>query len=98
MDMYFLVHKETKYVGNYVKEYSWIADQRHAHKKSIFRQTRGVTTLPRPPLESSRLGESRSAVTIFVKSIVGVLFSETYENMAGTKIVMTDLDSPRRIL
>ena len=79
-------------------EYSWIDDQRDAHKKTIFRKSRGVTTIPRPPLESSRRGEFRSAVTIFVKSIFGVLFFETCENRVLTKIVTVDLDLPRRIL
>ena len=46
--------------------YSWIANQRHAHEKSIFRRTRRVTTLSRPPLESSRRGESDSVRSIFV--------------------------------
>ena len=46
--------------------YSWIADQRHSHEKSICQRTRRVTTLSRPPLESSRRGESRSVRSIFV--------------------------------
>ena len=54
--------------------YGWIADQQHAHKKSIFQQIRRATTIPRPPLKSSRQGKLRSAVTSFVKPIFGVLF------------------------
>ena len=46
--------------------YSWIANQRDAHKKSISQATRRVTTIPRPPLESSRQGEFRSEWSIFV--------------------------------
>ena len=46
--------------------YSWIADQVSAHEKSIFWQTRRVTTIPRPPLESSWRGEFRSFWAIFV--------------------------------
>ena len=52
-------------------------------------------TIPRPLLESSRQGESRSAVTIFVKSMFGVLFFETCEKRVPTKIVTPDLESPR---
>ena len=47
-------------------EYSWIADQVSAHEKSICRRTRRVTTIPRPPLKSSRREEFRSIRTIFV--------------------------------
>ena len=46
--------------------YSWIADPQDAHEKLICRRTRRATTLLRPPLESSRRGESRSDRTIFV--------------------------------
>ena len=59
----------TKICANHIAwghAYSWIADQRHAHKKSICQRTRRVTTLSRPPLESSRRGESRSFRSIFV--------------------------------
>ena len=51
--------------------YSWIADQlhTHTHTKLICRQTRGAATLLRPPLESSRRGESKSAVSIFVQAL-----------------------------
>ena len=45
---------------------SWIADQPDAHEKSISQATRRVTTIPRPPLESSRRGEFRSEWSIFV--------------------------------
>ena len=46
--------------------YSWIANQRDAHETSILQATRRVTTIPRPPLESSRQGESESDRAIFV--------------------------------
>ena len=46
--------------------YSWIAFPGDAHEELIFQQTRRVTTLSRPPLESSRRGESDSARSIFV--------------------------------
>ena len=46
--------------------YSWIADQRDAHELLICQRTRRVTTLSRPPLESSRQGESDSVWSIFV--------------------------------
>ena len=49
-----------------VNTYSWIADQRHAHEKSICQQTRKTTTIPRSPLENSRRETSRSIRTIFV--------------------------------
>ena len=71
--------KMQQIAGDYLLSvYSWIADQRDAHKKSFCRQTRGIMTIPRPPLESSWWEEFRSTVTIFVKSIVGVL---TFWNM-----------------
>ena len=47
-------------------EYSWNTDQRDAHKISILQATRRVTTIPRPPLESSRRGEFRSEWSFFV--------------------------------
>ena len=46
--------------------YSWIGRQIRADKKSIYQRTRRATTLSRPQLESSRRGESKSALTIFV--------------------------------
>ena len=46
--------------------YIWIANQRDTHEKLIFWQTRRVTTLSKPQLESSRRGEFRSIRTIFV--------------------------------
>ena len=80
------------------KFYSWIADQQDAHEKSVCRQTKRAMTIPRPPLESSPRGEFGSAVTVFVRSIIGVLFFEICDNRVPTKIVMADLDLPRRIL
>ena len=50
--------------------YGWIADQRHAHTKSICQRTVRATTLSRPSLESSWQGESRSIRTIFVWSFL----------------------------
>ena len=78
--------------------YSWIADQVSAHEKSIWRKTRRVTTIPRPPLESSQQGEFRSAWYIFVWSNVYLLFLKTFENRVPAKIYQADLNSPRRIL
>ena len=68
------------------------------HEKSIAGRTRRATTIPRPPLESSQRGESKSALTIFVKFIFDLLLFETSEYRVPTKIVKADLDSPRRIL
>ena len=67
-------------------------------QKRICQRTVRATTIPRPPLENSRWGEFVSALTIFVKSIFYLLFFERSENRVPTKIVKTDLDSPRRIL
>ena len=64
-------------------------------QKPTYRRTRIVTTIPRPPLESSRRGESKPALTIFEKFIFDLLFFETSENRVPTKIVKADLDSPR---
>ena len=47
-------------------QYSWIGRPIWADKKLIYRRTRRVTTIPRPPLESSRRGEFRSSGSIFV--------------------------------
>ena len=47
-------HKSTMfYIASRAQKYSWIADQRDAHEKSIWQGTRRVTINPRPPLESS---------------------------------------------
>ena len=48
------------------RTYSLIADQRDTHEILICRQTRRVIAILRPPLESSRRGEFRSAGPIFV--------------------------------
>ena len=56
--------KSWKKASSTKDDYSWIADQRDAYKKMIFRRTRRVTTFSRPLLESSRQGESRSIRTI----------------------------------
>ena len=45
-----------------------------AHKKMIYRRTRRVTTIPRPLLENSRRGESKSALAISVKFILTSYF------------------------
>ena len=78
--------------------YSWIGRPIRADKKSTCQRTRGATTLSRPPLESSRRGEPRSAVHIFLWSFFDLLFFKTSQSMAPTKICTADLDSPRRIL
>ena len=49
-----------------ISTYSWIGRPIWADKKLIYQRTRRVTTLLRPPLESSRRGEFRSAGSIFV--------------------------------
>ena len=77
--------------------YSWIERQKYAHKKSIPEKTVRATTIPRPPLESSRREESRSAWSIFVKFIFDPFFQNNFPNNAQTKIDHADLDSPRRI-
>ena len=86
------------FIDFYGKVYSWIGPPVDAHNKIIYRRTRRVTTIPRPPWESTRRGESKSALTIFVKFIFDLLFFETSEYRVPTKIVKADLDSPRRIL
>ena len=50
----------------YPTGYSWIAFSVDAHEKLIWQATRKVTTIPRPPLESSRRGEFRSEWSFFV--------------------------------
>ena len=77
--------------------HSWIVDQQDAHEKLICQRTRRATTIPRPPLESSRRGESRSAWYTFVNHIFDLLIFETSETMAPTKNYQADLDPPRRI-
>ena len=54
----------------YMRMYSWIADQQDAEEILVYRQTRRVATVPRPPLESSWQGESRSSGFSFVSSIL----------------------------
>ena len=51
---------------SYVPFYSWIANQPDTQEKLICQRTRRVTTIPRPPWESSRREESKSALPIFV--------------------------------
>ena len=53
-------------------------------------------TNPRPVSESSRRGKSRSSMTIFVQPISDLVFLNTGESGVSTKIVMADLNSPRR--
>ena len=49
--------------------YSWIGPPVETHEKSICQQTIRAMTIRRPPLESSRRGEFRSAVIIFVYAL-----------------------------
>ena len=58
--------------------YSWIGRPIRADKKIICQCTRRVTTLSRPPLESSRRGESKSAGSIFVKVIYDLFFQNNF--------------------
>ena len=53
-------------------------------------------TNPRPVSESSRRGESRSAMSIFVRPIFDLVFLKTGENGVSTKIGKADLNSPQR--
>ena len=46
----------------------------HARKINQLLRKRRATTIPRPPFESSRRGESNSALTIFVKFIFDLYF------------------------
>ena len=78
--------------------YSWIGPLVETHEKSICRRTRRVTTIPRPPLKSSRQGESRSTGYIFLWSFFDLLFLKTSENRIPTKIYPAESDSSRRIL
>ena len=91
-------HLKGSFSTNRNSFYNWIADQRYAHEKSIFRQTRGVTTISRQSLESSRQGKFRSAGSIFLWSFFDLLIFKTSENVAPTKINQSDSDSPRGIL
>ena len=62
-------HEKHKYGRCYCdgrSDYNWIALPMYAHTKLIPRRTRRAMTIPRPPFESSRQKESRSAVPIFV--------------------------------
>ena len=58
-------------------KYSWIGRPLRADKKLIYQQTRWVTTLLRPPLESSRRREFKSAGSIFAKSFLSSFFKIT---------------------
>ena len=53
-------------------------------------------TNPRPVSESSRRGESDSALPIFMRPIFDLVFLKTGENGVSTKIGKADLNSPRR--
>ena len=54
-----------QYLAHSVVQLDWTSNT--SREKSICQQTRRVTTLSRPPLESSRRGESKSTLTIFVQ-------------------------------
>ena len=76
---------------------SWIGPLVETHKKTIAGQTRRATTIPRPPLENSQPGKSRSALTIFVNLIFELFFQNNFPTIAQ-KIVKTESESPCRIL
>ena len=78
--------------------YSWIGPSVETLEKLIPENTERATTDSRPQPKSSRRGESKSSLTIFVKFIFDLSFFETSENRVPTKIVKADLDSPRQIL
>ena len=63
----------------------------HTHTQ-IPQQTRWATTIPRPPLESSRRGESRYACVIFVGSIFDLFFRDNFPNNIQTALTHTDPD------
>ena len=66
-------------------------------QKNNSRKTVRATTILRQLLDSSRRGESKSAVYIyFLRAIFG-LFRD-FSNNVQTKIYTADLDSPRQIL
>ena len=50
----------------FLNDYSWIGRPIRADKKIFYQQTRRVTTLSKPPLESSLQEDSKSALPIFV--------------------------------
>ena len=56
------------------------------------------TTIPRPTLENSSQGESKSALTIFVKLIIDLFFQNSFPTIAQRKIVKLQLDLPRWII
>ena len=80
------------------KNASWIGRPIRADEKSISRRTRRVSTISRPPLESSRQGEFRSAGSIFLWSFFDLLIFKTSKIMVPTKRNPADLDSSRRIV
>ena len=82
---------------SYVPFYSWIADQPDTHEKLICQRTRRVTTIPRPPVESSRQGEFRFSGFHFLWSFFDLLIKKS-QNMVPTKRNPEDLESPCRIL
>ena len=65
--------------------YSWIGRPIRVDKKIIPEKTVRATTIPRPPLESSRRGESRSAWSIFVKFIFDLFYKITFQIMPKQK-------------
>ena len=78
--------------------YIWIAPPVWARKKNDCRKTERATTIPRPPLENSWQGESKSAWFSFVNVIFGLFFQNNFPNIVKRKIVKAESDSPCRIL
>ena len=75
-----------------ILNYSWIGRPIRADKNNSQKSHKSYDNS-----KTTVQGESRPALTIFVKSIFDLLFFETSENRVPTKIVKTDLDSSRRI-
>ena len=67
-------------------------------KNNSWKKNIRATAIPRPPLESSRQEESRSAWSIFVKFIFDLFFQNNFPNNAQTKVDHADLDLLRQIL
>ena len=54
-------------------------DAQYEPTKIICRKTERATTIPRPPLESSRQEESKSILTILVKFVFSLFFRITFQ-------------------
>ena len=63
-----------------------------AHEKLIPEKYQKAMTNPRPPLEGSWQGKSKSAWTIFVKFIFDMFFHNSFPNIVQRKIVKEEPD------